>query len=69
MVKISTPADAEDRTASFLYSAWAAERFWGSSIKYFPMGGLKCRDEYNAGGSRARHFLAGADRWYRSGKL
>jgi hypothetical protein len=73
MVKISTgplSSGAPDGIVPVETAIALLKDMGGSSIKYFPMGGLKHRDEYQCGGSlRPSRFLAGADRRYRSGKL
>ncbi len=51
MVKISTgplSSSAPDGIVPVETAIALLKDFGGSSIKYFPMGGLKCRDEYQA---------------------
>ena len=51
MVKISTgplSSNAPDGIVPVETAIALLKDFGGSSIKYFPMGGLKCRDEYRA---------------------
>ena len=51
MVKISTgplSSKAPDGIVPVETAIALLKDFGGSSIKYFPMGGLKCRDEYRA---------------------
>ncbi len=74
MVKISTgplSSNAPDGIVPVETAIALLKDFGGSSIKYFPMGGLKCRDEYRGGGGSLRpsRLLAGADRGNRSGEL
>ena len=73
MVKISTgplSSKAPDGIVPVETAIALLKDFGGSSIKYFPMGGLACRDEYKAVAEAcAKHgFLAGADGRYRSGE-
>ncbi len=74
MVKISTgplSSGAADGIVPLETAIALLKDMGGSSIKYFPMGGLKHRAEFEAVAKAcaAHDFLARADRRYRSGKL